>query len=380
MPDSSLKPAASPAIRKSRPLDYAPPLSAFERFSRHLPSGEQFINFLKNLIWVVPLTLLIWVYAEREQTVTLSTEPISIDVRTNAHDRIVNLRLPRDKNIIVELSGPRAQIDRVRELLRPRPGPNSEAAVQIYVDPQIDPGPQQLLTVSQINNLPVFKNNGITVKSAQPPYLSVDIDVFVRRSVPVRAPAEIAGMLSDQTRFVPDAVEIRAPKQEIEKAEADGSLFVYADLPKRDELKTKTGFYAVENVPVYWPGHRENVSLTPLTISAKLDVKQRNVEYTIPSVPIVKETTGDFDERFILVYDRTIPNVGITGPPEQIEQIKKGELKIKASLDISSLLDYKINTQDTRPLQWELPPGVSLTKETKDKANVWRFTIKERDR
>src|SRR4051794_4973330 len=109
MADSSLKPASSPAIGKPRPLDYAPPLSAMQRFSRYLPSGEQFINFLKNLIWVVPLTLLIWVYAEREQTVTLSTEPISIDVRTNDHNRIVNLRLPHDKNIIVELSGPRAQ-------------------------------------------------------------------------------------------------------------------------------------------------------------------------------------------------------------------------------------------------------------------------------
>jgi len=379
MADSSLKPAAaSPAIGKPRPLEFAHPMTAIERFRRYLPSGEQFVTFLKNLIWVVPLTLLIWVYAEREQTVTLSTEPISIDVRTNDHNRIVNLRLPRDKNIIVELSGPRAPLDRVRELLRPRP--DGEAAVQIYVDPQIEAGAQQLLTVSQINNLPVFKNNGITVKSAQPPYLSVDIDVFERRSVPVKAPPEIAAMLSDQTRFVPDAVEIRAPKQEIDKAEADGTLFVYADLPKRDELKTKTGFYPVENVPVYWPVLRENVSLTPLTVSAKLDVKQRNVEYTIPSVPIVKETTGDFDERFTLTYDRTIPNVGISGPPEQIDQIKKGELKIKASLDISNLLDYKLNSQDTRPLQWELPPGVSLTKETKDKAINWRFTIKERDR
>src|SRR3954451_12541313 len=182
MADSSLKPAESPAIRKSRPLDYAPPMTAIERVRRYLPSGEQFVTFLKNLIWVVPLTLLIWIYAEREQTVTLSTEPVSIDVRTNDHNRIVTLRLPRDKNIIVELSGPRAQLDRVRELLRPKP--DGEAAVQIYVDPQIYLGAQQLFTVSQINNLPIFKNNGITVKSAQPPYLSVDIDVFERRSVP----------------------------------------------------------------------------------------------------------------------------------------------------------------------------------------------------
>jgi hypothetical protein len=382
MSDPSIKPDTSPAIKKSHPLNYAPPLTAIERLTRHFPSGGQFVNFLKNLVWVIPLTLLIWVYAEREQTVTLSTEPISIDVRTNAHDRIVNLRLPRDKNIIVELSGPRAQIDRVRELLRPRPGPNSEAAVQIYVDPQIDTGPQQLLTVSQINNLPVFKNNGITVKSAQPPYLSVDIDVFETRNVPVRPPPEIAGMLSDQTRFVPDVVEIRAPKLDLEKADAEGALFVYANLPKRDELKVKTGLYSVENVPVYWPRQRENVSLTPLTVSARLDIKQRDAEYTIPSVPIVKQSTADFDQHYVLVFTggSTIPNGAVTGPLEQIELIKKGELKVKARLDISDLLDYTVGAQDRRPLQWDLPPGVALTKETKDRAANWAFTILDRDR
>ena len=377
MADSSLQPASdSPVIRSTGPLEFPAP-SAIDRLRRYLPSGEQFVNFLKNLIWVVPLTLLIWVYAEREQTVTLSTEPISIDVRTNDHNRIVNLRLPRDKNIIVELSGPRAQLDHVRELLRPKP--DGEAAVQIYVDPQIDTGAQQLLTVSQINNLPIFKNNGITVKSAQPPYLSVEIDVFDRRSVPVRPPPEIASMLSEQTRFVPDAVEIRAPKQEIEKAQSDGTLFVYADLPKRDELKTKTGAYSVENVPVYWPGHRENVSLTPLTVSAKLDIKQRDVQYTIPSVPIFKETPGDFDERFVLKYTPIITNVEITGPPEQIELIKRGDLKIKARLDLSNPVDYKVNSPERKPLQWELPPGVNLTKDTKDRAN-WDYTIRDRDR
>src|SRR5258706_7598689 len=357
MADTPLNPVPpSVTIKKSRALDYAPPLTVRERFGRYLPSGGQFVNFLQNLIWVVPLTLLIWVYAEREQTVTLSTEPVSIDVRTNDHNRIVNLRQPRDKNIIVELSGPRMQIDRVRELLRPKP--DGEAAVQIYVDPQIEPGVQQLLTINQINNLPVFKNNGITVKSAQPPYLSVEIDSYERRNVPVKAPPEIAGMLSDQTRYVPDMVEIRAPKLELEKAEAEGALFVYANLPKRDELKTRTGFYPVENVPVYWPKQRENVSLMPLTVSAKLDIKQRDAEYTIPSVPIVKQSTADFDKNYVLDYPGTIPNVGVTGPMEQIELIRKGELKVKARLDISDLLDYK-GTQDRRPLQWDLPPVAS---------------------
>jgi hypothetical protein len=356
-------------------LDFSSSLSLGERLRRYLPTGEQVVNFLKNLIWVIPLTLLIWVYAEREQTVKLSTEPVSIDVRTNDHNRIVTLRGPADKNIIVELSGPRAQLDRVRELLRPKP--DGEAAVQIYIDPQVQTGAQQLLTVSQINNLPVFKNNGITVKSAQPPYLSVDIDYYKKVTVPVRAPKELGDLLSDQTRFVPDAVEVRLPNQLLEQAEAAGPLFVYAALPKREELKTKTGPVAIDSVPVYWPGKPENVTFTPATVTAKLDIKRRDVQYTIPSVPIYKETDADFDKRFTVEYTPVITNVGIVGPPEQIELIKKGDYKVKARLDIASLIDYRKDVQIKMPLQWELPPGVSLTKESEDKAN-WSFTIHER--
>ena len=374
--------------RKTRPLDYAPSLTIRERAMRYLPSGEQSLNFLKNLVWVIPLTLLIWIYAEREQTVTLPTEPVSIDVRTNDNNRIVSLRLPQDPNIIVELSGPRARIDRVRDLLQPKP---DGAAIQIYVDPQIGVGVQQLLTINQINNLPVFKNNGITVKSAQPPYLSVDIDEYEKRVVPIRVPPDLAGLLSDQTRFVPDMVEIRAPKQAIEKAEANNQLFVYPDLPKRDELKTRTGTITLENVPVYWPDYapdgrqlsrrREHVSYTPRTVAAKLDIKQRDLEYVIPSVPIFKETPNGFEINYTVVIEpATFSNVTVTGPAEQIEGIKKGTLKVKARLEISSLDLNKLGTPDRKPLQWDLPPGVSLTRETLEHSNNWGFTIKDRDR
>jgi hypothetical protein len=369
-------------VKKPRPLDYAPPLTVRERVGRYLPSGDQFVNFLKNLLWVVPLTLLIWIYAEREQTVTLPTEPVSIDVRTNDHNRLVDLRFPQDKNIIVELSGPRARIDRLREMLQPNP--EGGAAIQIYVDPQIGLGSQQLTTVSQINNLPVFKNNGITVKSAQPPFLSVFIDDYDKRMVPVRIPPDYASFFSDQTRFIPDMVEIRAPKTMIERAETANQLFVYPILPKREDLKNKTGTITVENVPVHWPDfrgdtqlatRRENVTYAPYAVTAKLDIKQRDAEYVIPSVPIVKETPGLFEKRFNVVYSDFIPNVAVVGPMEQIEAIKRGDRKVKARLEISSL-DPKGPGQ--RQLQWELPEGVKLAPSMAEKAN-WKFSIEDRD-
>src|SRR4051794_25546245 len=169
MADSPFQPDASPPPPPRPPmLNYASPVRALDRLTRHLPTAEQFTSFLKTLVWVAPLTLLIWVYAEREQVVTLPGVTIPIDVRTNGHNRLVNLRRPDDKLIVVELAGARASLDRVRELLKPAPG---GAPIQIYVDEKLATGGKDLPTLSQIANNPVFVNNGITVKSAQPPTL-----------------------------------------------------------------------------------------------------------------------------------------------------------------------------------------------------------------
>src|SRR3954466_12407629 len=115
-----MKPAGN-GSSPPHPLNYAAPLPTPGRLPRHLPTREQFTNFLKNLVWVAPLTLLIWVYAEREQTVTLGPVTFPLEVRTTDPNKLATLRKPQDKNVVVELSGPRARLDRVRELLQPRP-------------------------------------------------------------------------------------------------------------------------------------------------------------------------------------------------------------------------------------------------------------------
>jgi hypothetical protein len=357
-----LKPASS-GSDKPHTLNYAPPLPVRERLGRYLPTREQFTNFLKNLVWVAPLTLLIWVYAEREQTVTISGLSFPIEVRTTDHNRLVTLRRPADKNVIVELSGPRARLDRVRDVLQPKP---DGAPVQIYVDPQIGEGGQELLTVSQINNHPIFKNNGITVKSAQPPYLVVDIDSYREVDVPVKAPPEIESQLSDQTYFNPSIVKLRAPSQLVDEAEKANALVVYADVAKREEFRTKTGLQRFENVPLYWVVRgqiqREHVSLAPLTVTANLDIKPRDETYEVASVPIFKETPAGFEQRFNVEYEQPIANVKVTGPKEQIDLIRSGQFKVKARVEISSLdpTDKTIR----KPLKFDLPPGVTLSKET----------------
>jgi hypothetical protein len=361
---------------KTETLSFAGRPTLRDRLMRWLPNSEQVVHFLKTLVWVAPLTLLIWIYAERENSVKAPPESVSIDVKTSDSNRLVTLRRPPDKNIIVELEGPRAKLDKVHEELQPKA--NGKAAVQIEVDPLIGLGGQELLTVGQINNLPIFKNNGVTVKSAQPPYLFVDIDRFEEADAQVVAPKELADVL-ENARFVPDTVKIRAPSQLLHKAEADlkgNPLTVTADIAKRAELKGKTGKVDLEGVLVYWT-YRENVTISPARVAANLVIRQQYVQYTLPkAVPIVKETPFDFENRYFVDYLSSIPNVVVKGPADVIEELKKGGAsKIRARLEIKG--NDPPRTQIKRPLEFNLPQGVTLTDETAERAN-WPFEIKDR--
>jgi hypothetical protein len=367
MPDPALKPA-SPILRSHR-LDYAPPLTVRERLARHLPSADAVAGFLKTLIWVAPLTLLIWVYAEREQNVTQSGIIVPIEVRTSDPNRIVTLRGPADKNLVLELYGPRAKLDHIRDLLKPTA--SGDAPLVIDIDQQIASGENKQTTISQINNNTVFKNNGITVKSAQPPSLVVDIDTYEERDVPVRASPEAAKMLSEKTRFIPESVRLRAPKSQIDSH--PNELFVYADLTNRPELKKNPqGEVKLEDVRLYWPVSKENVHIKPVTVVANLDVKAQNARTTIKSVTIFKKTPLGLEDSFDVKYTNTINNLEVTGPRDQIDAIDNNSFKPEALVEVTSF--DKNNEPLHKPLKIELPPGVTLTPESAARAANWEVT------
>jgi hypothetical protein len=378
MADAPLNPAP-----KARPLDYAPPVPLIDRVRRYLPTRDQFTGFLKNMVWVAPITLLIWVYAEREQSVTVPSIVASIDVKPSDQKQVATLRGPADKNIILELSGPRARLERVREELLPK---SNGPALLIEIDPLVKPGSQHISTVNQINNNRIFKENGITVKNAQPPYLVVDIDEFAEEVVPVRPSPEMADLLAEQTHFDPATVTIRAPKTALEKAAKDKQLFVYADLSKHDEIKTRTGPYTIDNVPVYWPApaapgqtagaRKENVFLTAPAVKAILEIKQRDVEYTIPRITVSKATPPKFEDQATVEFEAQILNVTVTGPAEQIDLIRNKKFIPEALFKITGL--EKTGSELEAPLKIDLPPGVQLTRESRDRTEHFKFTIKPR--
>ncbi len=115
--------APKPARPKPSPMNlYARIVASEMRRFRNGFTRENIAAFLKNIAWTIPLTVLIWVYAEREQEVPITDVAIAIDVKSNDPSKVVTLEYPPEKMIICDLKGPRSNLDRFRETL-PTSGP-----------------------------------------------------------------------------------------------------------------------------------------------------------------------------------------------------------------------------------------------------------------
>src|SRR5437868_3168141 len=83
-----------------------------QRWLRSKFTRQQVISNLKTLAWVIPLTLLIWVYAEREQIAMYKDETIPFELKSVSQDVVVSLT-QKDKNLVVDLQGPQGRVQKV---------------------------------------------------------------------------------------------------------------------------------------------------------------------------------------------------------------------------------------------------------------------------
>ncbi len=318
-------------------------------------SRQENISRLKTLAWVAPLTFLIWVYARQEQIVKESNITFPIEVKSNDPNRVVTLVYPADKNLVAELEGPRAQLEDVKRKLWPKGG---LASVQIDVDTS-RLGEYQISALPQLQSNPIF--SGITIDGCQPVSLGVRIDQIVTRMVPVEAPPGLASVQS--VRFDPPMVEVRAPESALKQAEQNHQLVVYANLSGLPVLK-QPGQHEMELGLTSPIQSEENVSLSPGTVRAILQVRQADETLMISSMPIWAAGPADLWGRYKVVFSLPQPfltNVMVIGPHDKIELLNKQGVnsKCKAYIDVTTD-DLPVGQTHTRRVRFDLPEGIRV--------------------
>jgi hypothetical protein len=338
-----------------------------QRFTR-----EHTVNFLKTLSITIPLTLMLWVYAERESAVP-QTLTVPIAVKTAAPDRLVWL-VGSDERISAEVIGPRARVTELADRL------SRGDRVTIAVDASLNPGLQQVPLKEALNRAPALADRGITVQNVQPPIVRVYIDQIVERELPVRLPDRITNArnrvvaMDGPAVFEPPTVTYRGPQRLLDSAGADAH--VVARISGRPSLDSP-GAGSDSNVPVelgptFSPASdgtgtapdqnrsSRDVTLTPDSVSVSFSLRPADRTITVPAIALdVKASPTVLNGVSITFSPESITNIRLTGPPELIDPIEQKQVVLKAYIQVTSA-DVAQGTVTKVPVYDSLPRGVTV--------------------
>jgi hypothetical protein len=343
---------------------------------RNTFSRESFLSSLRSLLWVAPLTLLIWIYAEREQVVTQKSIPVALDTRSNEVGRVVRIISPSGGIVSVELEGPQAQLEQAKEWLE-------STNVSIEVDRNLSPGEHQIPIAGQLNRLPTIAASGATVVSCIPSEVRVVIDPIKQWDLEVKVRPEDQKTLSGPQVFTPAKVRLSGPQSVIEAAiqaasAAGQPLVAYANFGPFQQLLAEPGKHSLPSVAVR-PSIRiddPSVTLSPATVSADIQVTDK-AETTIklPYVRVLAAYPPDVQkaDQYKPLYDSTIPNVTVSGPEQQIALLQEQKFIPAAIFEVRF---DDIDNPAPAPVMFQLPPGVHVSEQ--DAQRKISYTFKPR--
>jgi hypothetical protein len=320
---------------------------------------ENLIDWLRTLAWVIPLTLLVWIWAEREQLAhTPSPVAIPVTLRTTSANVVVHMITPADKNVMAELAGPRKSLDEVLNIISK---PNPADRVYINIDPNVQPG-RYTLASDQIGQSTIFTGRGVSVIDPAP-NITYTVEEIKSANFPVEMPSGIT-VLDGPATFDPPTVQFRGPKSVLDSLIADRQNFVTADLTGRDALHIP-GAHEEKAVPIKLPINDPEVTFTPSTVTAIFKVRQTEEKYIYPSMPVwvlSPPVLVDRGYKVVIVSNLNLANVTLLAAPDLIAQLRNDTVapKPRAHIDVS-LDDPPAGTVHTRQVTYDLPDGVRVS-------------------
>jgi hypothetical protein len=325
------------------------PGAELARWARKTFTRENTKSALASMIWVVPLTVLIWVYGAQN---SMTDQPLSVNLSLASSDpKQVLTPFEANRSVQLTLHGSEAAMQQVVQTLS-EPG-NSGLVVPVNESLQI--GSVELNSVEQLNQAPLLKNNGVTVINCNPSTLQVIVDELQQRDVPVVLPNDPTLNLASAT-FDPPTVEVSGPSRGLESP-AGTRLEATVDVATLGPLRP--GMHTAE-VRVLPPN--PGLTVSPATVKATLNVREEDEHLTLAAVPIWPCGPSTFLAKYHVQYSQpTLNNVVVYGPPEKIAQLKGDQPAF------TPIAWFRVTPEDVgrpstpRQLKFDLPDGVHVT-------------------
>lgn len=326
---------------------------------------ERLREFVSTLALVAPLTVLVWVWAEREQAVDVPVKKLfGIAVTSSIPGKTVALAPGQPDTVTVEMTGPRAGVEGIRDAIAKD---LSKARLVIDVSRDYDPGgPYTLPLESILDQQKIFIDYGVTITSSEPANLSINVDRRVERDVPVKLPAEIAASVQTAT-FEPKSVKIRGPERVIKQLEANSELRAELELSNPTELRSRgTRSISLPNVPLRAIAAQGVTFDTPTITSVTLTLSQEEPAELKPVYVFISQPAGLKVKT--TVNQLVVSGVRVIGPNDALRQLREGKVVPQAVLTITR--DDQGKRGERTPVIQNLPAGVRV-----DEASVPSVTF-----
>lgn len=323
---------------------------------------------IKTLLWVIPITLVIWIYAEREQVVVPNGPNVSgvrVSIRPIDGLSIEVLGFAESTpTISLQLTGPQQALERVREQLTTR----IPLGVNIELGNIGVGNSQPINLLDHLASQDVFKLNGVSVMKVQPENLYVNVERKIKKELPVLIPPDI-DTLTPETHFTPATISVSGPESLVNSSD----FRAFANLSSA-QVPKKPGPYTLAAVPVKLSLSSDKLQIDPPQVRADLLVRNPDVPFDIRGMYIyVKSPVA-----MLTKYDITLPNgetideTHVTGPADKIKLLEDHTFTPQAVLEI--LPD---DVQTRKQLTYILPEGVTVTPEDQKRQFDYTLTRKQ---
>ena len=344
----------SPARRRSM----ATP--AWVRRMRYSFSREKLREFATTLGLVVPLTVLIWIWAEREQTLERDVQ-VTVDVRSRNPGTVVSLvrgdEKPGPASVTVNVSGPKVGVDSLLDAISRDTG-RGRISLEVNDDVGAD-GTRDVPIQPLLDQQNLFRDYGVTVRSTEPDTLKVRSDPVVTEELRPSLPDAIATRV-ESIMTQPPTIRVRGSAAAIERLRKAGRLRAELDVAAdRPELRDREPGQSVslENLPIR-PLDAAGVTLEPSTVTLATLKLSQTLEGELQAVVVNVSQPSGLKAR-VGLSPEVLPAVKIVGPPDVLRQLTLAEGNARPYASVRITRDDVIaRTGTRRPTIENLPPGV----------------------
>ena len=378
-PDPTPQPLTGGALnRRLRRLGVA------GRRARREWTRERVLEIGRTLLWTVPLTLLLWVWAQDQQIEeqTVPNVRVTLDHR-NPQMAVTRLDRNGDGPLVTTLTlrGPRGGLT---EVLRPL---REQGAEGLTVE--LEQGESEragIVLAQQLSSLPLFRDAGVTVTDTSPAAVQVRVEPFGELEVAVGVGGQLRESgLTGPIAIEPSRVTVRGPQAALDAleqlvADADGPTVVAGvradDKSPPGEVQTREATIDLADVArealVREVGAAEvsKLRLDPPVVAATYTRRERALEqYTIPTVSLWTSKPSVMEGMFEVAFPElssgvfVINSVPVEGPPEVLQRMRPGgdlEGRVRAVLMLEPGDRNRPGETIQRQVSIELPDGVTL--------------------